>query len=72
MADRIISWFFENEERDGTAMGATYCLDQSYVLPAKVRMSARQAPVTFSVCGQSCLKHLLSKKPMGAGYKCPQ
>src|SRR3990167_7795561 len=44
MADRIITWYLPEVTGDGTSQGATYCLDQSYVLPAKVRIHADIAP----------------------------
>lgn len=44
MADRILNWYLPEVTGDGTNQGATYCLDKSYALPARVRIYAVRAP----------------------------
>lgn len=44
MADRILTWYIENPKGDGSSEGATFFLDRSYVLPAKVRIYTDFSP----------------------------
>ncbi len=51
-ADRILTWAFENIDRDGTEQGPAYYADRDYT-PIAVRVLARRAPdaaaLTFSI-----------------------
>lgn len=51
-ADRILTWFFENIDRDGTEQGPSYYIDRDYT-PIGVRVLARRAPdaaaLTFTI-----------------------
>ena len=52
MADRVITWFIENVDRDGTEQGPTYYADRDYN-PVGLRVMVRQAPdagdLTFNI-----------------------
>jgi len=41
MADRILTWYFENIDRDGTEQGPAYYMDADYV-PSAIRVLARR------------------------------
>lgn len=51
-ADRTLTWYFENIDRDGTEQGPAYYMDRDYT-PAAVRVLARRAPdaaaLTFTI-----------------------
>ena len=51
-ADRILTWGFENIDRDGTEQGPAYYMDRDYT-PVAVRVLARRVPdaaaLTFSI-----------------------
>lgn len=51
-ADRVLTWYFENIDRDGTEQGPAYYADRDYT-PTAVRVLARLAPdaaaLTFSI-----------------------
>ena len=42
MAERVLTWFFENIDRDGTEQGPAYFIESDYT-PVAVRVLARQA-----------------------------
>ena len=44
MSDRVLTWFVEGIDRDGTTQGPTFTLDQDYGLPGRVNLQAGQAP----------------------------
>ena len=45
MADRVLTWYIDQIEGDGTTAGPVYCLDKNYDLrSAKVRLHAKKAP----------------------------
>ena len=52
MADRILTWSFENVDRDGTEQGAAFYMDRDYT-PTAVRVLARRVPdaaaLTFTI-----------------------
>ena len=51
-ADRVLTWYFENIDRDGTEQGPAYYMDRHYT-PMAVRVLARRAPdaaaLTFTI-----------------------
>lgn len=51
-ADRILTWSFENIDRDGTEQGPAFYMDRDYT-PMAVRVLARRAPdataLTFTI-----------------------
>ena len=43
MADRVMGWYVENIDRDGTEQGPAFYADQDYV-PTALRIMARRVP----------------------------
>jgi len=44
MSKRILNWYLPEVVGDGTNQGVSYCLEQSYALPAVVRIRAHSVP----------------------------